>query len=122
MLSLTAMQADAANPIEKVLSMISNLESKIIKEGQVAQKTYDEFAEWCEDRSRNVGFEIKDGKRDVASETATIESSTATIASLETKIQELADAISTDEKDVAAATKIRNTESADFKATEKDLL
>lgn len=102
--------------------MISDLQAKIIKEGAVAQKTYDEFAEWCEDRSRNVGFEIKDGKKDVASETATIESSEAKIASLKTKIEELADAISTDEADLSAATKIRNTEAADFAKTEKEMV
>jgi len=110
------------NPIEKVLSMISNLQAKIVREGAAAQKTYDEFAEWCEERSRSVGWEIKDGKKSVASETATIESATAEIASLQTKIEELADSITTDEADLAAATKIRHTEAADFAATEKDLL
>lgn len=33
-----AIQAEVANPIEKVLSMISDLEAKIIKEGEVSQK------------------------------------------------------------------------------------
>jgi len=113
---------EVANPIEKVLSMIGGLQAKIVKEGEAAQKTYDEFAEWCEERSRSVGFEIKDGKKDVAAETATIESSTAEISSLKTKIEELADAISTDEADLAAATKIRNREAADFAATEKEMV
>jgi chromosome segregation ATPase len=112
----------AMNPIEKVLSMLGGLQSKIQKEGAVAQKTYDEFAEWCEERSRNVGFEIKEGKKEVASETATIESSTAQIASLSTKVDELADAISTDEADLKAATTIRNKEAADFAATEKEMV
>jgi len=110
------------NPIEKVLSMLSNLEQKIIAEGHTAQKTYDEFAEWCEDRSRNVGFEIKDGKKEVAEEQATIQSSASKITSLHAKIEELADALSANEADLAAATKIRNTESTDFKAVEKDLV
>merc|ERR1719197_1202103 len=102
--------------------MIGGLQAKIVKEGEAAQKTYDEFAEWCEERSRSVGFEIKDGKKDVAAETATIESSTAKIASLKTKIEELADAISTDEADLSAATNIRNKEAADFAATEKEMV
>merc|ERR1719498_128485 len=102
--------------------MISDLQAKIIKEGEVAQKTYDEFAEWCEDRSRSVGFEIKEGKKDVASETATIESSTAKIASLNTKIGELADSISTNEADLKSATTIRNQEAAEFAATEKEMV
>lgn len=115
-------QDATVSPIEKVLSMLSNLQAKIIREGETAQKTYDEFAEWCEDRSRNVGFEIKDGKSEVSEQSATIESSTSEIASLQAKIEELADALTVDESDLAAATKIRNTENADFKATEKDLL
>lgn len=110
------------NPIEKVLSMLSNLEQKIIGEGHTAQKTYDEFAEWCEDRSRNVGFEIKDGKAEVAEEQATIESSASKITSLNAKIEELADTLTSNEADLSAATKIRNTESTDFKAVEKDLV
>lgn len=121
-LALSASQAHAASPVEKVLSMLSSLEAKIVKEGEVAQKTYDEFAEYCEERSRNVGFEIKDGKKSVASETATIESSTAEIMSLKTKIEEIADAISVDEADLKAATTIRSKEATDFKATEKDML
>jgi len=110
------------NPVEKVLSMLSDLQAKIVREGQAAQKTYDEFAEWCEDRSRNVGFEIKDGKAEVSEQTATIESSTADIQSLNAKIEELADALTVDESDLKAATGIREKEAADFAATEKDLL
>merc|ERR1719420_457112 len=102
--------------------MLSGLEAKIIREGEAAQKTYDEFAEWCEDRSRNVGFEIKDGKAEVAEQTATIESSTASISSLNAKIEELANGLSVDEADLKAATEIRAKEAADFAATQKDLV
>jgi len=115
-------QDSTVSPIEKVLSMLSNLQAKIVREGETAQKTYDEFAEWCEDRSRNVGFEIKDGKSEVSEQSATIQSSASEIVSLQAKIEELADALTVDESDLAAATKIRNTENVDFKATEKDLL
>jgi len=124
LLLVVAVQGNVVNvnPIEKVLSMLGNLQSKIIGEGQTAQKVYDEFAEWCEDRSRNVGFEIKDGKSEVASESATIESSTADIASLNAKIEELADALTVDESDLKSASAIRATENADFVAAEKDLV
>lgn len=110
------------NPVQKVLSMLGDLQAKIIREGTAAQKTYDEFAEWCEDRSRNIGFEIKDGKSEVAQQKATIESETANAASANAKIEELADALTTDEADLAAATKIRKKEAADFSAVEKDML
>merc|ERR1719440_755057 len=101
--------------------MIADLEAKVIGEGKDAQKTYDEYSEWCEDRSRNLGFEIKTGEATVAELKATIESESSAIAALETKIEELSTEIKTDEADLAAATKIRNKEAADFAAEEKEL-
>jgi len=108
------------SPVSKVMSMLSDLEAKIIKEGEAAQATYDEFSEWCEDRSKNVGFEIKTGKAEVADLSATIEKETSNIAALSTKIEELSGSIASDEADLAAATKIRNEEAADFAVEEKD--
>jgi chromosome segregation ATPase len=111
-----------ASPIEKIIEMISDLQAKVIGEGTDAQKTYDEYAEWCEDRSTSLGFEIKTGKAGVAELTATIQEETSSIAALETKIEELSDDIKTDEADLDAATKIREKENADFQAEEKELV
>merc|ERR1719377_280620 len=113
-------QGDQVNPMGKVLQMLGDLESKIIKEGEAAQKTYDEFSEWCEDRSKNVGFEIKTGKAEIGDLKATIEKETATISALSTKVEELSGSIASDEADLKAATKIRNEEAADFTVEEKD--
>merc|ERR1719236_461715 len=111
-----AAHASMATPIEKVIQMMSDLETKILAEGTDAQKVYDEFAEFCEDRSKNVGFEIKTGKAEVKELEATIEKETATSASLSAKIEDLASAISTDEADLKAATEIRAKEEASFTA------
>merc|ERR1719506_2358176 len=113
--------ADQASPIEKIIDMISDLQAKVIAEGEDSQKTYDEFAEWCEDRSTKLGFEIKTGKAQVAELQATIEEETSTIGALGAKIEELGNDIQTDEADLAAATKIREKEEADFAAEEKEL-
>jgi len=114
-------QASEANPIEKIVQMISDLQAKVIGEGEQAQKEYDEYSEWCEDRSTNLGFEIKTGKANVAELQATIEQETSTIAELETKIEGLSNDIKTDEADLAAATQIREKEASDFAAEEKEL-
>jgi len=119
-LTLTA-HASSATPIEKVLQMLGDLEGKIIKEGNDAQKIYDEFAEFCEDRSRNLGHEIKTGKASVNNLNAGIEKEVATSASLSAKIEELASGIATDEADLAAATGIRAKEQSAFAAEEKEL-
>merc|ERR1719499_3089677 len=84
-----ALAADTkTNPISKVLEMISDLQAKIIGEGEEAQKVYEEYSEWCEERSKILSFEIKTGKSEAASLTATIEEETATSGALTTKIEE----------------------------------
>jgi len=113
--------ASEVNPIEKIIQMISDLQAKVIAEGTDAQKVYDEYAEWCSDRSTKLGFEIKTGTSDVEELTATIEEETSSIGALETKIEALSSDIQKDEADLAAATKIRETEAADFAAEEKEL-
>jgi hypothetical protein len=110
------------SPIGKVLSMISDLQATIIKEGEVVQKEYAEFAEWCEDRSRNIGFEIKTGQAEVESLKASIAEETATIGSLTTKVEELAGAIASNDDDLKAATGIRTKEESDFAAADKELM
>lgn len=117
----TSSMAASVNPIEKVIQMMSDLEQKIIGEGKETQKVYDEFAEWCEDRSKDLGFEIKTGKAAVADLQATIEDEDAKIAAATSKIDDLSSDIASDEADLKAATKIREKEAADFAAEEKEL-
>merc|ERR1719482_1643729 len=114
--------ANEGSPIAKVIQMVSDLETKIIGEGEECQKTYEEFAEWCEETSKNVKFEIKTGKDEIASLKATIEKDTANIQEQDSTIENLAGAISMDEADLKASTEIREKEEADFKAKEKDLV
>merc|ERR1719236_317835 len=114
-----AAHASMATPIEKVIQMMSDLETKILSEGKDAQKVYDEFAEFCEDRSKNVGFEIKTGKSQVKELEAAIGKAKADSESLTAKIEELSSAISVDEADLKAATEIRAKEKSSFEAEEK---
>merc|ERR1719379_375955 len=111
-----------ASPIAKVIQMLSDLQAKILAEGTEAQKVYEEFAEYCEDRSKDLGFEVKTGKTEKAGLKATIEQEATKIGSLDAEIEELAAGIAVDEKDLAAAREIRAKEAADFAAEEKDLM
>lgn len=118
--SSTASGAEV-NPIGKVIQLLTDLQSKIIGEGEVAQKAYVEYSEWCEERSKNLGFDIKTAKAEVTDLTATIAEETALSDSLSAKIEGLAADIATDEADLKAATEIRTHEQADFAASEKEL-
>jgi len=111
-----------ANPIEKVIAMMSDLQQKIIGEGKAAQQVYDEFAEWCEEESKNLQFTIKTGKADAEELNAVIEKADADIAEFDEKIGELTSTISTDEADLKAATAIREKEHGIFAAEEADLV
>jgi len=122
LLAFHGAQASSVDPIQKVLQMIGDLQGKIMGEGTGAQKVYDEFSEFCEDRSRELGFEIKTGKAGVKDLSAAIAKEAATADSLNAKIEELSSAIATDEADLKAATGIRTKEQAAFEAEEKELV
>jgi len=119
--ALQLAQANQVSPITKVVQLLSDMQTKIIGEGEAAHAIYAEFAEMCEERSKNLQFEIKTGKGEIAELKATIAEETALAESLDTKVEELTASIATDEADLEAATKIRAKESADFMAEEKEL-
>lgn len=110
----------AISPVAKVLEMISDLQTKIIGEGESTQKVYEEFSEWCEEQAKNLMFEIKTAKAEVADLKAVIVEETAIIESLTSKVEDLSGEIAGDEADLKAATTVRNTEAADFAAEEKE--
>lgn len=120
-LILPVAYASDVSPIAKVLEMLGGAEAKIIKEGEEAQKVYAEFSEWCEDQSRNLGYEIKTGKTEQAELQAVILKEKSSQDVLNQEIEDTAASIASDDKDLKAATKIRGEGNADFKATEKEL-
>jgi len=110
------------NPVQKVLQLLSSLEAKVIKEGENSQKVYDDFAEWCEEESKNLQYSIKTAKADIEDLQATITKASSEIEALSSKIEELSSSIATDEADLKAATEIRDKERAIFTAEESELL
>lgn len=110
----------AVNPISQVLELVSGMQTKIIAEGEAAHKAYAEYAEWCDDRHREVGFEIKTGKSDIEDLSATIAKAAASILASEDKVEDLVASISKDEATLKEATAVRATENADFVAVEKE--
>jgi len=114
--------ADSTSPIQKVLQLLTDLHAKVLKEGDAAQNVYNEFAEMCDDRSKELEFEIKTGKGEVAALEATIQKETADMDALSARMEELGASIATDEADLKAASEIRVTEQADFAKEEAELV
>jgi hypothetical protein len=126
LLSLSSTDAASSksktNPIEKVIEMVADLQQKIIAEGQAAQKTYDEFAEWCEDEAKNLQFEIKTAKAEAEDLSATIEKAASDISIEEEEIAKYSGQLASDNSDLKAATAIREKENKIFSELEKELV
>merc|ERR1719273_1882228 len=114
--------ADEGSAIDKVVDLLSGMEAKITKEGEAASKAHTDFMEFCDDRSTNLGFDIKTETAEVADLKAVIGKENAIGDDLPLKIDELATSIAKAAADLEAAAKIRAKEAADFAAEEKELL
>jgi hypothetical protein len=111
-----------SNPLGKVFELMSSLEAKIIKEGEAEAKSFKEFFEWCDEASKNLNYEIKTAKKNKEKLTAKIGELASDIEVSESKVEDLAKAISTNEGELKEATAIREKEAADFAAAEKELM
>jgi len=118
---LSAANAAQANPLSKVIELMDALTAKIVKEGEEHEKAYHDYFEWCEDFSRETGFEIKTLTARKGKLEAAIAQASSNIDSSATAIEELAAAIATAEKELSDATLIREKEHADFAASEAEL-
>merc|ERR1719316_166535 len=110
------------NPLAKVIELMDSLAAKITADGEAEAKAYHEYMEWCDDETKNLGFEIKTLTSQKEKLEATIQKATADIEEGETKIADLAAAIATAEEELANATLIRKKENEDFIAAEKELV
>jgi len=122
LLALAAAPVAAVSPVAKVIEMLSDLQAKVISEGEESHSVFSKFSEWCEDEARQLGFQIKTSQGEIADLKATIEKEASNIAAYETKIEELAAELALDEADLKAATEIRAKEQSDFAAEEKELV
>merc|ERR1719160_2112594 len=112
LVAASPVQAGKVSPIEKVLEMLADLETKIIGEGKDSTKVYTDYAEFCEDTAKDLQFEIKTDKMQITDLKATIDEMTANIAALESKIEEHGDSLSKAEEDLKKATEVRTKEAA----------
>eukprot|EP00933_Yihiella_yeosuensis_P016766 TRINITY_DN141_c1_g1_i4.p1 TRINITY_DN141_c1_g1~~TRINITY_DN141_c1_g1_i4.p1 ORF type:complete len:686 (+),score=261.68 TRINITY_DN141_c1_g1_i4:89-2146(+) len=121
LLQAVAADGDAVNPIQKVLSMIAELQEKVEADGALEAKAYDEYAKFCVVTKRDTGYEIQTGEKDVEELQATIAKATSDVESNGKRAAELQDAISKAESDLAARTDVSKKEQADFKASIEEL-
>merc|ERR1719281_799460 len=121
-LSHSANADSEGDPIQKIIQLITEFQGKIIRDGEVEQKAYEEYFEWCDDASKEKIFELKTATAKAEKLTATLAKANSDIEDASTKIEELSSATSTDEADLKAATTIKESEHKDFAAEEAELM
>eukprot|EP00747_Dinoflagellata_sp_TGD_P122077 gnl/TRDRNA2_/TRDRNA2_173548_c0_seq1.p1 gnl/TRDRNA2_/TRDRNA2_173548_c0~~gnl/TRDRNA2_/TRDRNA2_173548_c0_seq1.p1 ORF type:complete len:706 (-),score=232.57 gnl/TRDRNA2_/TRDRNA2_173548_c0_seq1:172-2289(-) len=121
-LAATAGAVSTASPINKVLQMLEDLEAKVKREGEAAQKEFDKYSMWCKTQSEKLEFEIKSGKQHVEQLQALIEKDTSQITICITQIEDYTALIAKLEKELEEATAIRDKDAADFAEEEHELM
>jgi len=111
-----------SNPLAKVLDLMDELKAKIVKEGEVEAKAYDEYLQWCQSAVQDTGFAIETATKEKGELEAKITELSAEIGEAGSKTEDLASAIATNEGDLKSATAIREKELADFLKSEKELM
>jgi hypothetical protein len=101
---------------------MDELKAKIIKEGEVEAKAYEEYLQWCQSAVQDTGFAIETATKEKGELEAKITQMTAEISEDGSNTEDLAAANATNEGDLKAATAIREKEVADFLKAEKELL
>jgi len=114
--------AEVANPISKVIELLSALEAKIMKDGEAEAKAYKDYFEWCDDAAKEKGFLLKTESSKKEKLEATIGEAKDQISAAEEKIGELSATISEDKADLEAATAIREKEKKSFTGEEAELM
>merc|ERR1719298_11731 len=92
MIAVPARADSTGNPIQKIIELITEFQGKIIRDGEVEQKAYEEYFEWCDDASKEKGFETDTAKAKVEKLSSTLEKANADIEDATTKIEELSSA------------------------------
>jgi len=109
------------NPIQAVIGLITQLEGKLMKEGEAEAKAYKEFFEWCDDAAGEKHFEIKTSTSQKAKLESVIGKAESDEADAAETIGQLAGQLASDEADLKASTAIRAKEQADFAASDSEL-
>merc|ERR1719498_972262 len=60
-------ELDDVSPVEKVVTMMEDLQTQVVQEGRAEAKTYDKFACFCKDTSEEKTWDIEDAT-DLANE------------------------------------------------------
>jgi len=107
--------------VKKVTAMLEGLQAQVLEEGEAEAATYNKFACFCKDTTKDKVEAIKQGEDEKADLTATIKGLQDKRDKLDAKIKELLSDIETTEEEMKKAEEERAKELALYKINEADL-
>jgi hypothetical protein len=119
---LLLVSAAAVSPIQKVVELLDECKAKVQKDLDAEAKAMEEYTSFCDDELKDKGYAIETAGRSIADLSATVESSTASIAQLADEIATLGTTNAAKSKELMDATAVRKAGNADFQAAEKELV
>jgi len=110
-----------AGPIQKVIQLLGDIQMKRIKEGEAEQANFEKYSRWCEKTAIEKQNTIADFKEQITTLKATSDTATSNIEQLDAMVEELSQAISTNEEQSKEAGALRAKEHKDFLTRDADL-
>ena len=123
--AFAAVNAETGSPVEKVITMLEDLQTQVITEGKSEAGTYDKFACFCKDMTDDKTDAITTGQASVEDLTATMNDKNSARAEVDTEIAGLNEDITRMNDEIAAAKAQRKKDRAEYlknKADVKDRL
>merc|ERR1719387_2459618 len=107
-------------PVEKVIELLTNLQSELEAEAKAEAKQYDEYACFCKEQVDEKQYLIEKSEKKIAELDAEITKLGEDIVELNDAIAELAKSIAALEAEIALQAKERAAEHSDYLVKEKD--
>eukprot|EP00438_Fugacium_kawagutii_P033898 Skav220987 [mRNA] locus=scaffold1541:179018:194613:+ [translate_table: standard] len=118
---LSEMQSKAAWPQEKVMSMLADVQMKLVEDGKTSEVTYANYSQFCSHGQRDLGYDIKDAQKNVEQLTATIAKTSSEIDVATSKLEELQAAMGKSEVDLKEAQDLRSKEHKEHQNARSEL-
>merc|ERR1719277_838896 len=106
--------AAGVTPVQKVLTMMTEMKTKGEAMMEEELKTYASYKEWVSDTSRTLGFEIKTAESDIEKYTAAAAKADSDVAQLSAAIKKLEGELADTEGEKKDATDVRNSQHAEY--------
>merc|ERR1719284_1447886 len=113
--------AEQVSPVEKVITLLEDLKTESEDEGKAEASTYDTFACFCKDTTKEKSDAVKTEQDNIDEFAATLEEQTGISNAKAQETKELEELIGTLDKDMIDITARREKEQAKYEATAADL-